>query len=102
MSAESSGLRKPKHVPIRTCVACRTAGEKRGLIRVVRTADQVVQIDHSGKLNGRGAYVCNAEICISAAKKAKKLDRGLKCSVPPEVYDELLKMAVNEAPPTCG
>ncbi|MEP6756022.1 MAG: YlxR family protein [Chthonomonadales bacterium] len=89
---------RPKHVPQRTCIACRTTGEKQGLLRVVRTPDGVAVFDSSGKTNGRGAYVCASEVCILAARKARKLERGLKCDVAAEVYDALLAKAKPTTP----
>ncbi len=97
MSEQSpSGSRKPRHVPVRTCVACRTSGQKRGLIRVVRLTDGSVLVDMSGKANGRGAYLCFELKCIQQARKQKKLDRGLKVTVPPSIYDEIEQIATNE------
>jgi Predicted nucleic-acid-binding protein implicated in transcription termination len=81
---------RPRHVPIRTCVACRTSGDKRGLLRVVRNPEGGVAFDVSGKANGRGAYICAAEPCIKAAQKQNKLGRSLKTEVPSTLYEELL------------
>ncbi len=81
---------KPRHVPVRTCVACRETDEKRDLLRVVRQPDGVARFDPKGKLSGRGAYVCARPVCIALARKQKKLERSLKIpSVPPDVFDEL-------------
>jgi predicted RNA-binding protein YlxR (DUF448 family) len=90
---------RTRHVPIRTCVACRTTGDKRGLLRVVRQPDGAVAFDASGKANGRGAYVCASERCIALARKAKKLDRSLKATVGPAVYDMLAGLALPEPSP---
>ncbi len=93
------GSAKPaKHVPIRSCVACRTTGDTRGLLRAVRRPDGTVVYDPGGKLNGRGAYVCANPACIAAARKRKSLERSLKTTIPPEVYDELLARAPTEQP----
>lgn len=81
---------RPKRTPLRTCVACRTSGDKRGLLRVVRQPDGAVGYDPTGKSNGRGAYVCAREECIAAARKQKRLDRSLKAAVPPTVFEDLL------------
>jgi hypothetical protein len=89
-----------RHMPIRTCVACRTSGDKRGLLRLVRGPDGIVRYDTTGKANGRGAYVCATESCIGAAKKQKRLDRSLKAAVEPSVYEALLARASETpAPP---
>ncbi len=81
---------RTRHNPVRTCVSCRTSGEKRGLLRVVRQPDGLVVYDMTGKSNGRGAYVCAESVCIALAKKQKKLDRSLKVEVPAEIFDRLL------------
>ncbi len=83
-------MNKPKHIPIRTCVACRTTGAKRGLLRVVRQPDGSVTYDPKGKMAGRGAYVCAQADCIALARKQKKLERSLKAAAIPEsLFQEL-------------
>ena len=84
---------RQKHTPIRTCVACRTSGDKRGLLRVVRNPQGVVEFDPTSKANGRGAYVCASEACIHLAQKRKSLDRSLKSTVSEEVFAVLLTHA---------
>lgn len=80
-----------RHIPIRTCIACRTPGDKRGLVRIVRTPQHEVLVDFTGKMNGRGAYLCASEPCILLAQKRGSLQRSLKVNVPPEVYEALLQ-----------
>ena len=81
---------KRRHIPIRTCVACRETDEKRDLLRVVRQPDGSLAYDPKGKLSGRGAYVCARVECIALAQKQKKLERSLKVgSVPEELFDVL-------------
>lgn len=70
--------RKPKHVPLRTCVACRRTEAKRALIRIVRDAAGRVAVDPTGKRNGRGAYLCHDPNCWAAALKRKALERALR------------------------
>jgi uncharacterized protein len=69
---------RPKHVPQRTCIACRRADAKRGLTRLVRDAEGRVSIDPTGKRNGRGAYLCTSRACWEAALKRKALERALR------------------------
>lgn len=69
---------RPKHVPQRTCIACRKVDAKRGLVRVVRLADGHVAVDPTGKRAGRGAYVCHERGCWEQALKRKALERALK------------------------
>ena len=82
-----------RHIPVRTCIACRTAGDKRGLMRLVRQQDGTVIYDPGGKANGRGAYLCFSEKCILLARKQKKLERVLKTSVDIALFDQLIEVA---------
>ena len=72
---------KVKHVPLRTCVACRTVRSKRELIRVVNPGDGLVLVDESGKHNGRGAYLCPTKSCWELALKTGVLNRALRMSL---------------------
>ncbi len=76
--------RRPKHVPQRMCVACRERDAKRALIRVVRTPEGPVEIDPTGKRNGRGAYLCDRPGCWERALKTNMLDRALNTTMTPE------------------
>ena len=78
-----------KKIPQRQCMGCRERMDKKALIRVVRTPEGNVQLDFSGKLNGRGAYICPKAECLKKAQKAKSLDRSLEVPIPEEVYDRL-------------
>ncbi|CAM4242514.1 RNase P modulator RnpM [Paenibacillus tarimensis] len=80
---------KPRKVPLRKCIACQEMMPKKELIRVVRTPDEEVRIDLTGKKAGRGAYLCGKAGCFRLAKKSKAFDRALKLSVDPEIYDQL-------------
>ncbi len=82
-----------RHVPVRTCVACRSAGDKRSLLRVVRAPDGCVSYDVSGKANGRGSYVCASVECIALARKKGSFARALRCSVPDSLFDALVLAA---------
>ena len=75
---------RPRHIPQRTCVACRQTGAKRQLVRVVRAPDGSVSIDPSGKKSGRGAYLCDSPECWQAALRRGALARGLKLELIPE------------------
>lgn len=78
-----------RKVPIRTCVSCRQSSEKRTLLRIVRTADGAVRVDRTGKMPGRGAYLCEEKDCISLSIKHKKLSRALRCEIPESLIHEL-------------
>jgi len=83
-----TGVRVLKRVPIRTCIACRKAGDKRALVRFVRMAEGTVVLDPTGKKAGRGAYVCPDPGCLSKAL-AGPLEKALKISVDPETKERL-------------
>ena len=78
-----------KKIPQRQCMGCRERKEKRAMIRVVRCTDGEVRLDFSGKLNGRGAYLCPDLQCLQKAIKSKALDRNLEVTIPEQVYDRL-------------
>ena len=80
-----------KKIPMRQCMGCRERREKRQMIRVVRCTDGTVNLDFSGKLNGRGAYICPNLECLKKAQKSKALDRSLEVTIPDEVYARLLR-----------
>ncbi len=67
-----------KHVPVRTCIACRQSQGKRELVRIVRTPGAGVQVDLTGKLPGRGAYICRAQACWEEALSGSRLATALK------------------------
>lgn len=72
-----AGSKKPKHVPQRTCIACRQVAGKRALIRVVRTP-QGVEIDRTGKKAGRGAYIHPARACWQLALETRRIEQALR------------------------
>src|SRR5262249_29912745 len=77
--ARSGG--KQKHIPLRTCVVCRETSAKRTLIRLVRTQDEGVQIDATGKRNGRGAYLCDKPDCWQRALTTDVLEKALRTTL---------------------
>ena len=78
-----------RKIPQRQCMGCRERKDKRDLIRVVRLTDGTVNLDFSGKLNGRGAYICPKTDCLQKARKSKALERSLEVPIPEAVYDRL-------------
>ena len=81
-----------KKKPQRSCVSCRTVRDKNDLLRVVVTPEGDVRYDPTGKLAGRGAYLCRNEECITAElKKAAKLSKGLKKPLTEDEIKELAK-----------
>ena len=80
-----------KKVPMCQCVGCREMKAKRELIRVIKTSDNQVLVDATGKKNGRGAYLCPRRECLEKAVKNKGLERSLKTAVPKEIYQDFEK-----------
>ena len=67
-----------KKIPMRMCVACREMRAKKDLMRVVRTAEGELRLDTTGKLSGRGAYLCRDAACLNKAIKIRALERALE------------------------
>lgn len=88
----------PKHVPLRSCVACRETKPKRELVRVVRVSDERVEVDRSGKKNGRGAYFCPAQECWDLGQKHKALNHALSMTVSTDNWSELFIYARETLP----
>jgi len=82
-------MAKRLHEPARTCVGCRGEAGKAGLIRVVRGPDGSAAVDRNGRAEGRGAYVHNDPECLNLARKKRSLERALKSSIAPELWNEL-------------
>lgn len=78
-----------KKVPLRQCIGCGEMKVKKEMIRVIKTPEENITIDATGKKNGRGAYICKSSECLLKAVKSKGLERSLKVSIPREVYEEL-------------
>src|SRR5512138_2153189 len=77
-----------KHIPQRTCIACRTVRAKRELVRVVRTTENHVEADATGKKAGRGAYLCRQRDCWEAVLEGHgRLEHALKMDTPIEAHD---------------
>ena len=75
-----------KKIPMRTCIACREEKPKREMLRVVKNAEGDIRLDFSGKLPGRGAYICDNSACIAKLRKGRLLNRNFSCEVSEEIY----------------
>lgn len=80
-----------RKVPLRKCVATGEQLPKKELIRVVRNKEGEVFVDHSGRMNGRGAYIKKSNEAFTLAKKKNVLGRSLKVEIPEAIYTELEK-----------
>lgn len=93
---------RPRHVPRRTCIACRQTEAKRGLVRVVRTPEGRVEVDATGKKSGRGAYVHQARECWEEALRKDRLAHALRGPLPPQDRDALRRYADALEPAAAG
>ncbi len=80
-----------KKIPMRQCVGCGEMKSKKEMMRVLKTPEDEILLDVTGKKNGRGAYLCKNRECMVKARKNKGLERSFKMSIPNEVYDKLEK-----------
>lgn len=76
---------KVRKIPLRMCVGCQEMKPKKELIRIVRTPEETVEIDPTGKRSGRGAYICNQVDCFKKAVKGKRLEKALEKAISPEI-----------------
>ena len=75
-----------KKIPMRTCIACRTEKPKKELIRIVKNKEGVFAVDRTGKLSGRGAYICDDKACVQKLLKKKLLNHAFEMEVSEDVY----------------
>lgn len=80
-----------KKVPMRQCVGCGEMKGKKEMMRVLRTPEETIVLDKTGKKNGRGAYLCMSRECLIKARKNKGLERSFKMNISNDVYDSLEK-----------
>ena len=80
-----------KKIPMRMCTGCREMKPKGALIRIVKTPEGEIRLDRTGKLNGRGAYVCKSAECLKKVRKSGALSRAFETQVPDEVFVQLEK-----------
>ena len=78
-----------KKVPMRQCVGCGEMKSKKELLRVIKTPEDEIISDVTGRKNGRGAYICASMECLKNAQKKRGLERSLKVSIPEDVYESL-------------
>ena len=80
-----------KKIPLRQCIGCGEMKSKKEMIRVLKTTEDEIVIDATGRRNGRGAYICPSMECFKKAVKSRGLERSLKMAIPKEVYEALDK-----------
>ena len=78
-----------KKIPQRTCMGCNQKKDKKDLIRIVKNKEGQINIDKTGKLEGRGAYICDSIDCLEKVIKTKRLERALEINISEEIYNNL-------------
>ena len=81
-----------KSIPQRTCSVCRTQKNKNELLRVVKSKDNIIKVDETGKQSGRGAYICYDMECLEKAQKSKKLEKALEIKIEDEIYEQMINV----------
>ncbi|MBI4298234.1 MAG: YlxR family protein [Chloroflexi bacterium] len=82
--------RRPRHIPLRSCVACGLKTSKGDLLRIVRTPQDRIELDLTGKKTGRGAYLCKSFSCWDKNLKRSRLEWVLRGSVSQEDLENLI------------
>lgn len=85
-----------KTIPERTCIGCNEKKEKNKLIRIVKDQEGNIDVDLTGKSNGRGAYICKNIECLEKAMKTKRLERSLKTKIDLQIYESLRGVIVGK------
>ena len=85
-----------KKVPLRTCMGCNSKKTKKELIRIVKNKENNVSIDKTGKMEGRGAYICDDINCLEKVIKSKRLEKVLDIAISEQTYNELRSVIVDQ------
>ena len=85
-----------KKIPQRTCMGCNQKKDKKDLIRIVKNSDGEVNIDRTGKMPGRGAYLCDDINCLEKAIKSKRIDKVLEIKIEDEIYEKLRGVIIDK------
>ena len=84
-------MKTKSKIPMRQCTGCREMKSKKEMIRVLKTTEDEIVLDTTGKKNGRGAYICRSGECLEKAIRNHGIERSLKTGILPEIYDSLKK-----------
>jgi predicted RNA-binding protein YlxR (DUF448 family) len=84
-----------KKIPLRQCIGCNELKAKKEMLRILKTTEDEVVLDTTGKLNGRGAYLCKNVECLKKAVKNKGIERSFKMPIDKAVYEKLEKEFLN-------
>lgn len=78
-----------RKIPTRRCTGCGEHFPKNTLIRVLRTPDGSITLDLTGKMSGRGAYICKNAACLKKARKSRRIESSLECAISEELYEKM-------------
>ena len=85
-----------KKKPERTCMGCNNQREKNELLRIVKSKDGIIDIDLTGKKNGRGAYICKNEECLNKVMKSKRLEKVFNIGISQELYESIRGIIIDK------
>lgn len=85
-----------KKLPTRRCTGCGEHFPKTQLVRILRTPEGEIKLDLTGKLSGRGAYICKSIACLKKARRAMRIEHSLECKIPEEIYESIEAQLINE------
>lgn len=85
-----------KKMPQRTCMGCNEKKDKKDLIRIVKNKENQIAIDRTGKMEGRGAYICDKVECLEKVIKSKRLERVLEHQIDDEIYNNLRGVIIDK------
>ena len=85
-----------KKQPQRTCMGCNTKKDKKELVRIVKNKEGQISIDKTGKMEGRGAYICNNIECLEKVIKNKRLEKSFEMQISKEIYDNLRGVMIEQ------
>lgn len=78
-----------KKQPQRTCMGCNTKGDKKNFIRIVKNKQNEINIDRTGKQEGKGAYICDNIECLEKLIKSRRLEKVFEMKISEEIYENL-------------
>lgn len=85
-----------KKVPQRTCMGCNAKKDKNEFIRIVKNKDGEINIDKTGKMPGRGAYLCDNVECLEKAMKTKRIDKVFETQIDQDIYEKLRGVMIDK------
>ncbi len=84
-------MQQKRKIPLRMCMGCGEMKPKPELVRIVRSPEKQVSLDLTGKMSGRGAYLCRSVACLEAARKKKRIERALDVQISEDIYQSMIK-----------